>query len=228
MDIEGRSFVSLLRLYTLPIFFGVVSFSFILVSLVLFIKSVQSSEPIVYTDRQGAIISEFSNEASGSASAIKISVDVEGSVVNPGVITLQTGSRVEDALKMAGGLKKDADFDYISVNINKAMKLTDGMKIYIPSKTETSHSGDCTTSQNGIDVAQSCGVVATLGKSSQNTTRISINMATLNQLDTLSGIGPVTAQKIIDNRPYQTLEELVSKKAVGQSVFEKIKPFVDL
>jgi competence protein ComEA len=138
---------------------------------------------------------------------------------NPGV-TVQTGSRVGDVLEMAGGLRKDADSNYVAQSINKAMKVVDGMKIYIPSVAETSYINIKLPSSTVNDVAQSINT--------SNNSGISINMASKDQLETLTGVGPVTAQKIIDNRPYQTLEELISKKAVGQSVFEKIKQQIDL
>ncbi|MBI2404837.1 helix-hairpin-helix domain-containing protein [Candidatus Gottesmanbacteria bacterium] len=57
---------------------------------------------------------------------------------------------------------------------------------------------------------------------------VNINTASQNELESLPGVGPVTAKKIIDNRPYQTLEELVSKKAVGNALFEKIKGSLSL
>jgi competence protein ComEA len=56
-----------------------------------------------------------------------------------------------------------------------------------------------------------------------STGSVNINQATEEELDALPGVGPVTAQKIISNRPYQSVDDLVSKKAVGQSVFSKIK-----
>lgn len=228
MDTEGPSFVSTIRLYTIPIIFGGISLFLIVLSLVLLIRSSFSGDSIHFLDRQNNVLGDISNIASESAITSKILVDVEGAVENPGVITVQTGSRVGDVLEMAGGLREDADSNYVSQSLNKAMKLVDGMKIYIPSVSETSHNDDCPTSGSNKDVVQSCGIVATLGKSSQNATAISINMASKEQLDTLPGVGPVTAQKIIDNRPYQTLEDLVFKKAVGQSVFEKIKQLIDL
>jgi len=57
---------------------------------------------------------------------------------------------------------------------------------------------------------------------------VSINTGTESQLDSLPGVGPVTAAKIIASRPYQTLEEVVSKKAVGAALFEKIKNDISL
>ncbi len=228
MDAERLSIAATIRLYRVPILFGGISFLLIVLSLVLLVKSSFPSDSIQFFDRHDNVLGEISNMASESAITSKIYVDVEGAVVSPGVITVQTGDRVGDALEMVGGLRKDADSMYVSQSLNKAMKLVDGMKIYIPSVSETSHNNDCSTSGSNKDVVQSCDIGATLGKSSQNTTAISINMASKEQLERLPGVGPVTAQKIIDNRPYQTLEELVSKKAVGQSVFEKIRQLIDL
>jgi competence protein ComEA len=94
------------------------------------------------------------------------------------------------------------------------MKVADGMKVYIPVIGETSHNLGT--------------VVATPGTSSQNGVFVSVNMASKDQLDSLAGVGPVTAQKIIDNRPYQTLEDLVTKKAIGPSLFEKLKNSLSL
>lgn len=208
MDAERPSALSTIRLYTVPIILGSISFFLIVLSLVLLVKSSFPSDQITFLDRNNNVLGEFSNIASESASASKIFVDIEGAVKNPGVLTVQIGSRVGDVLELAGGLRKDADSTYVAKSLNKAMKVVDGMKIYIPSIDETSH--------NIIPLVRR-------EEASQNVTTISINIASKDELDRLPGIGPVTSQKIIDNRPYQTLEELVSKKAVGQSVFEKIK-----
>lgn len=142
----------------------------------------------------------------------KIYVDVSGEVLKPGVYDLKTDARIKDALISAGGLSEDADRQYVARYMNLAQKATDGMKIYVPKASE--------------GLKNTANFVAT-GDSSA-TGIISINMASLGELDTLSGVGPVTAQKIIDNRPYGSLDELVSKKAVSQSVFSKIKEKISL
>src|SRR3989338_1092570 len=77
----------------------------------------------------------FSSEASNSAS-LYIKVDIEGSVVNPGLYDFSEGERIEDALKKAGGLNEKADLDWIEKNMNKAAKPTDAGKIYIPARGE--------------------------------------------------------------------------------------------
>jgi competence protein ComEA len=111
---------------------------------------------------------------------------------------------------------------YISRVLNRAMKVSDGMKIYIPSLGEdmTSHnsklSGNVGETSHNFDP-----LLRSPDGQSQN--GVSVNMASKAQLESLPGVGPVTAQKIIDNRPYTRLEDLVSKKAIGTSLFEKLK-----
>lgn len=133
-----------------------------------------------------------------------ISVDVSGAVNNPGVYQLIESTRIEDAVKAAGGFAESANDEYISKYINLAQKLVDGSKIYIPAVGET-----VSIPQGG----QAAGAVS----------KININTATQSELESLSGVGPVTASKIISARPYQKIEELLEKKVVGKSVFEKIK-----
>lgn len=133
-----------------------------------------------------------------------ISVDVSGAVNNPGVYQLYESTRIEDAVKAAGGFAESANGEYISKYINLAQKLVDGSKIYIPAVGET-----VSIPQGG----QAAGAVS----------KININTATQSELESLSGVGPVTASKIISGRPYQKIEELLEEKVVGKSVFEKIK-----
>lgn len=150
-------------------------------------------------ENQISIIEE--NQVTGSA---ELFVDVSGAVVKPGVYKLAYGSRVVDAINVAGGFSSLADPNFISKGINLAQKLSDGAKIYVPQKGES-------------------GSTLGAGSSFEASGLININSATANQLDTLPGIGPVTAQKIISGRPYSRIEELLEKKIVGATIFEKIK-----
>ena len=137
-----------------------------------------------------------------------ISVDVSGSVNKPGVYQLDLNSRIEDAILAAGGFTELANQEYISKYLNMAQKLADGSKVYVPPEGETGASG-----------GGQGGTVA--GATVQ--TAININTATQVELEALPGIGPVTASKIISDRPYQAVDELLNKKIVTKSVFEKIK-----
>ena len=167
------------------------------------VLSWQSSQKSAKITFSSAGEGEIAGIASESA---RIKADIEGAVVKPGVYELSFGSRISDLLILAGGLAGDADREWITKNLNLAAKVLDGGKIYVP-----------TISQNTQHLTQ-------------NTSSgfIGINSASLGELDTLPGVGAVTAKKIMDGRPYQTIEELLSRKIVGQSVFEKIKDLIGL
>lgn len=135
----------------------------------------------------------------------KIVVDVEGAVIKPGVYSIPGESRIVDALAAAGGLSEHANRDWVEKNINLAKKATDGLKIYIP------RNGEQVLSSSGSDSLGTTGPV------------MNINTASASDLDTLPGVGSATSQKIIEGRPYATIDELITKKVVGQATFEKIK-----
>lgn len=144
----------------------------------------------------------------------KIVVDIEGAVKNPGVYHLSIDSRVEDVLNAAGGFKDNADENWINKNLNKASKLTDGQKIYIPDNQQSSVLS-AANSDNNTNVAQS--------NIASNTNTVNINTASLGELENLNGIGQVYGQNIIDHRPYSNIDELTSKKVIPQSTYNKIK-----
>ena len=133
----------------------------------------------------------------------EIMIDIEGAVVNPGVYKLSTDSRIVDALAAAEGMSEDADRFWVEKNINLAKKASDGLKIYIPRTGEEVLS----LSQQG----DQAGPV------------LNMNTASRSDLESLPGIGAVTAQKIIDGRPYSEIGELLDRKIVGGVTFEKIK-----
>jgi len=145
-----------------------------------------------------------------SPTSKEITIDIEGSVEKPGVYKLPSSSRVQDALITAGGLSQNADRQKVAQTLNLAAPLTDSAKLYIPAVGEQySGSEGTVNSSSGNDV--------------QGSTTVNINQASESDLDALPGIGPVTAQKIISNRPYQSVQDLLDKKVVGQSEFGKIK-----
>lgn len=135
-----------------------------------------------------------------------ISVDVSGAVNKPGVYQLMIGSRIEEAIVAAGGFAQTASGEYISKYLNMAQKLSDGSKVYVPLEG---------------DPASDVGSLPKVSAGQEST--LNINTASQSELESLPGIGPVTASKIISERPYQKIEDLIEKKIVGKSVFEKIK-----
>lgn len=141
----------------------------------------------------------------------QIKVDVSGAVNKPGVYAVLVGARVEDAVKNAGGFAENANQEYISKSLNLSQKIIDGQKIYIPFAGETS-----------VGAGQG-GVIA-----GTQVSKIGLNSASQKHLEDLPGVGAATALKIIATRPFATVEELLTKKVVSRSVFEKIKDLVDL
>jgi competence protein ComEA len=188
---------TLLYKYRLPLTLGLLGF--ILLGLgVLNVRRFlpEESDIEITSPNQSSLISE------SLLSKEKIVVDIAGAILKPGVYELPVGSRINDLLIAAGGLSSQADRDWVGRNLNLAQKLTDGSKVYLPKRTE-------------IKEGES--------KSDNSSEKININTASLNQLDTLWGIGPVTARQIITGRPYQTIDELLNKGLVKTNVWVKIK-----
>jgi competence protein ComEA len=140
--------------------------------------------------------------------AEKVVVEIEGAVERPGVYTLNSFDRVDTLLIAAGGLAADADREWVAKNLNRAAKLVDGGKIYIPSIKESKNYNSSTVLNS--QTAEIKGL-------------ININNATQAELESLPGIGPVRAQNIIANRPYASTDELTARKIISKSVYDKIK-----
>lgn len=136
-----------------------------------------------------------------------ISADISGAVKKPGLYRFTQGTRVEDAIQMAGGYKLSADRSYVEQNMNRAQILTDQYKIYIPTKDDTER---------------------IILSDQSSTTLISINSSDINELEKLPDIGSITAEKIITSRPYEALDELLTKGVISKKLYEKIKTQISL
>lgn len=198
-------YLPLVKRHWLPLIFGFVGLILLGYGLIGLGGSSSDSNDVIF---------EKADSRENSSPSANLVVDVEGAVVSPGVYNLPNGSRVKDALIASGGISAQADRLWVAKNLNLALKIIDGAKIYIPFEGEK---------QGSAALSGSGGNSKLEGAGSVN-----INSASEKELDTLPGVGPVTAQKIINNRPYQTFEELVLKKAVSSSVFEKIKDKITL
>ncbi len=142
-------------------------------------------------------------------------VYVSGAVQSPGVYRLPPDSLVVDAIEKAGGESDEADL----VAINLAHPLADGEQIYVPTREET------TTSPAPIVPA----VKTIAGGASPNdahSSPIDINTATEEELESLPGIGPAMAQRIIEGRPYGAVEDLLNVKGIGEAKLDKMRPYV--
>jgi len=140
----------------------------------------------------------------------EVVVEVVGSVETPGVYSLSAGSRVEDALEAAGGVTGEADFEWMEKMLNRASKLKDGQKIYIPrqSEVESARSEGGYLESDDVTIGSAGGLV-------------NVNTASQKELEELWGIGPVTAQNVIEQRPYSSVEELRTRGVLKSNVYER-------
>src|SRR4051812_46799339 len=141
----------------------------------------------------------------------RVTVDVAGAVNKPGVYRLSSSQRVEDALRRAGGATRRADLS----QINRAAKLEDGRQILVPVRAPKAAA------------AKSGAAAASTAAPDQP---VNLNTATLEQLDTLDGVGPATAQKILDYRTehggFGSVDELDQIPGIGEKRLAALRDHV--
>jgi len=164
-----------------------------------------------------------------------IRIDVSGAVRRPGVYCFEVGSVIQDAVDVANGFDAAYGYKYISRKINLAHELKDNQKIYFPFKSDLVcelQDFSPKVEKEEVITKSTEGVVegtTTQDSSSDdteddiNTGCVSINGGSKEELMTLSGVGESTAQKIIDGRPFETIEDILNVKGIGEASFEKIK-----
>ncbi len=157
--------------------------------------------------------------AAEEESAAVIYVDIGGEVNQPSVVELADGSRVTDAIAAAGGLTEKADL----TDINRAAFVSDGEKIYIPSQESDPADGVVSADSGGGGNGSGSS-----GRSSDG--KININTADSTQLQELNGVGPATAEKIIDYRKqngrFQSIEDIKNVSGIGDKTYEKLKDHI--
>lgn len=196
----------------------------VIVALFVFLVRTGEDEELIGDSENGRFPSAESTSitASSETSSDIVICDVSGAVKNPMVVELKKGERIGDAIEAAGGLTAKADIS----NINRAAVVSDGDKILIP-EAGTSPQSDSQTStdpqnslNNGIDTTETAS-----GK-------ININSADSATLQQINGIGPVTADKIIEYRKtnggFTKIEDLKNVNGIGDKTFEKMKDYVTI
>lgn len=163
---------------------------------------------------------EVLNTSSKDVTTGELTVEISGEVITPGVYKLPSGARIDDLIIKSGGFSADADRVWTEKYLNRAAKLTDGQKVYIPNVNQQSQTLGAKTASGDQTVSSS--------NSSDSSGLININTASLTELDSLPGIGQVYGQNIIEHRPYSTAGELVSKGVIKQSLYDKIKNLITI
>ncbi|MCR5421873.1 MAG: helix-hairpin-helix domain-containing protein [Lachnospiraceae bacterium] len=163
----------------------------------------------------------------------RVTVYVCGAVVNPGVYTLDPEARIVDAVEMAGGMNEEADPDYI----NQALLLTDGTRIYIPTRSETSElsplkeygQASVNPGAGGVPGKQ---VLSSQGQDENSAGIVNINTGSLQELMTLPGIGEAKAGLIIEYREsnggFARIEDIMKINGIKEGMFNKIKDRISI
>lgn len=163
---------------------------------------------------------EVSNEKINTTNSIEekkkqIVIHITGQVINQGIVKLEEGSRVIDAIEVAGGATKEANLS----KINLAYLLEDGMKLYVPSV-------------NDKEEEEQIISISTNGKSenTKQALKVNINTATSEELQKLPGIGEAMASRIItyrkENGKFSKIEDLKNVSGIGEAKFNNIKNYI--
>jgi competence protein ComEA len=197
----------------------------VLIGFISYIRSDSTSSEVISTQEEDSIVlEEFEKPEKPEKPEVEMKngenensvliIDIKGAIKQPGVYELQTGARVHQLIEMAGGLMNDAD----ELAVNLAAPLEDGMVIYIPKKGEL-------TTNNQFPLP-------TVQDGSHGTDKVNINLATSEELQTLTGIGPSKAEAIItyreENGPFTTPEGLLEVSGIGEKSFEKLKEEISI
>lgn len=178
------------------------------------------------------------NKETNKTDKNKIVIYIIGEVKQEGVYELDENSRISDAIEKAGGTKENADLS----QINLAYKIEDGMRIYIPKKGELVQDKEKIEDKTqevvtgkSTDITNTTSVntnLSTNKKSKTDIEKINLNKATQTELETLPGIGPSTAEKIIayrkENGNFKNIEDIMNVNGIGESKYNKIKDLISV
>lgn len=180
-------------------------------------------------EREGDVL-KIEQQAVNTASEkeeVKITVYVSGAVANPGLHEIAPGSRAVEAIAAAGGMTEEANKD--KVNLAKICK--DGMQVNVPRLSAKERRR--LAAANSAEAAEQGSASYNAAQESETalTGKVHLNTATAEELETLPGVGAVTAQRIVEYRSahgFARIEDLMNVKGIGQAKFKKMQPWLDL
>lgn len=205
-------------------------FVFIIILILFFINN--NADDVEAVESENIIAENKVKEKKEEVLEKRIKVDIKGEVVNPGVYELTDSQRVIDVINEAGGLNKNADTSYL----NLSKKLIDEMTIIVYSKEQIENfknndpvivyvEKEC----NCPDISNDACIVKSESNADQGkiTDKININKASIEELQSLTGIGKSKAESIIkyreENGDFENIEDIMNVSGIGESAYSKIK-----
>lgn len=175
----------------------------------------------------GATVEPSGDPTTVPTAYVEIVVHVIGAVHEPGVVSLAPGSRVQDAVEAAGGLRDEADL----TRLNLARPAVDGERLWVPVPGEEPPP-ELPAPPEPVAVPGS-GSADAIGRASDtHQTVVDLNTADQAELETLPGVGPVTAERILawraEHGTFATVEELMEVSGIGERTLEQLRPHVGL
>lgn len=195
------------------IIIGVATFMVLFIGFYIINKTNNSEYIELETQENKLIEDNTSISEEHSEKEEKIIIHVTGAVKKQGIVEVENGARISDVIDATGGITNEADL----TKINLAYEVEDGQKIYVPNINDRTNI-ESITKEAGENVLEENNV---------KNSKVNINTASQTELETLSGIGPSTALKIInyreENGDFKKIDDIKNVPGIGESKFESLK-----
>lgn len=191
----------------------------IIICLIIYIAKNNDNTYVIENNMINNNTNNFISEEEKNEKEETVFIHIIGEVNNPGVVEVKKGSRIKDVIEQAGGLTENADIE----KVNLVYEVSDGQKINIPNKNETKE--DKLNENNYVSTENENNVI--IGEMNKENKKVNINTATQTELETITGIGPSTASKIIkyrsENGRFKNINDIKNVSGIGDAKFNSIK-----
>lgn len=193
----------------------------IIICLIIYIANKNDNDTYIIENNvlNNSLLKENKSEENKKEEKEIIFIHIIGEVNKPGVVEVKKGSRIKDVIEQAGGLTENADIE----KVNLVYEVSDGQKINIPNKNDIKENelkeNNYISTENGSNII--------IEEKNKENKKVNINTATQTELETITGIGPSTASKIIkyrfENGKFKNISDIKNVSGIGEAKFNSIK-----